>query len=102
MEFHSPTSGEGDGAGSLEMPEDGSIAAVSGKGLSCVVAGLRVSGQLLECLDASQAKEFSLHILDQVNALWRQCWLLRRRKNHTVPEKSPGICATRPTHVPTA
>lgn len=49
MDFYSaalPEAGDGDRersrAGQLEMPEDGSTTAVSGKGLSCVVRGLKV------------------------------------------------------------
>lgn len=51
VEFHSLASTEAGDAGSacggLEMPEDGSTTAVSGKGLSCTVQGLKVSEQML-------------------------------------------------------
>lgn len=49
VEFHSLAAAkEGDSSnhprvGQLEMPEDGSTTAVSGKGLSCTVRGLKVS-----------------------------------------------------------
>lgn len=49
MEFHSSAFPQAEGndsehtrAGRLEMPEDGSTTAVSGKGLSCTVRGLKV------------------------------------------------------------
>ena len=50
MEFHSTTAAAeaGDDAsgvpphGRLEMPEDGSTEAVSGKGLTCTVGGFKV------------------------------------------------------------
>ena len=52
MEFHSSTSKfeAGDDAsgvpsyGQLEMPDDGSTEAVSGKGLTCTVGGFKVGG----------------------------------------------------------
>lgn len=50
VEFHSSEAAEAGPSsrpsrvGQLEMPEDGSTTAVSGKGLSCTVRGLKVNG----------------------------------------------------------
>lgn len=49
VEFHSLTAAEAGTSSShprvrqLEMPQDGSMTALSGKGLSCTVGGLKVS-----------------------------------------------------------